>query len=298
MSRNESTQWTGRSRGGSLGHWFFVVTLRYLGVRAAYVLLAFVAPYFLPFAPRATRAMWRYHLHILGLGRLKSAARLFTSYYTFGQTIIDRVAMSHGIVRPYRFVFDNYDELIAHLQADSTIVVGAHVGAWETGAHFFDEYGKHINIVMYDAEYERIKHVVEKGGSRRNYKIIPLNADALESVMRIYNALENKEYVCFQGDRFMDPKNSVELTFMGRRARFPRGLFKLAVRLRVPVVFYFAMREPGRTYRFVFSAARPADGPDALACLMNQYVAALEAVVRKYPHQWFNYYDFWTDYES
>ena len=44
MSRNESTQWTGRSRGGSLGHWFFVVTLRYLGVRAAYVLLAGVAP--------------------------------------------------------------------------------------------------------------------------------------------------------------------------------------------------------------------------------------------------------------
>ena len=29
--------------------------------------------------------------------------------------------------------------------------------------------------------------------------------------------------------------------------------------------------------------------------LGKQYVTELEAIVKKYPHQWFNYYDFWNE---
>ena len=36
-------------------------------------------------------------------------------------------------------------------------MIGAHVGNWEIGAPFFDEYGKKINIVMFDAEHEADK---------------------------------------------------------------------------------------------------------------------------------------------
>ena len=41
-------------------------------------------------------------------------------------------------------------------------MIGAHVGNWEIGAPFFDEYGKKINIVMFDAEHKRIKEILEK----------------------------------------------------------------------------------------------------------------------------------------
>ena len=42
------------------------------------------------------------------------------------------------------------------------IMIGAHVGNWEIGAPFFDEYGKKINIVMFDAEHKRIKEIFGK----------------------------------------------------------------------------------------------------------------------------------------
>ena len=65
---------------------------------------------------------------------------------------------------------------------------------------------------------------------------------------------------------------------------------------KVPVVFYFAMREPGRTYRFHFIIAEPVvriKEKKAEMALLEQYTVALEQILKRYPEQWFNYYPFW-----
>lgn len=51
---------------------------------------------------------------------------------------------------------------------------------------------------MFDAEHERIKEILEKNASTRDYKIIPVNEDSLTHVFRITEALDRREYVCFQ----------------------------------------------------------------------------------------------------
>ena len=66
--------------------------------------------------------------------------------------------------------------------------------------------------------------------------------------------------------------------------------------MKVPVVFYFAMREPGRTYRFHFFVAEPVTRSKenkAETALLEQYTATLEHILKRYPEQWFNYYSFW-----
>ena len=59
------------------------------------------------------------------------------------------------------------------------------------------------------------------------------------------------------------------------------------------VVFYYAMRERGRRYRFIFDIPETPDGKTPNAVL-ESYVRSLEAVVRRYPQQWFNFYRFWS----
>lgn len=281
-------KWNGKSRGGSLGTWFFVVTLKYLGVRSAYALLTLVVPYFVFFAPKARRAIWFYNRKIQHYGYFKSIVKLFIHFYTFGQAIIDKIALKHGISSYYTFDYGNYTEFLNVLDSGKgCIIIGAHVGSWEVGTPYFREYGKNINIVMLDAEYNKIKSVIEEGAEKRDYKIIPLGNDGLESILRIKKALDDKEYVCLQGDRYMDESNSDELTFMGRKARFPRGLFVMCEKLRVPVVFYYAMREKGGKYRFIFEVA----GNDMP--IRGKYIHSLEQIVKKYPQQWFNFYEFW-----
>lgn len=109
---------------------------------------------------------------------------------------------------------------------------------------------------MFDAEHERIKEILEKNASTRDYKIIPVNEDNLTHVFRITEALERKEYVCFQGDRYLNKEKLLSSPFMGKEAEFPMGPFLLASKMRVPVVFYFAMREAKKKLSFPFLYCR------------------------------------------
>lgn len=297
--RNESTgepdKWSGRSRGGGAGYRFFIFLIRNAGLRAAYCFLAFVVVYFIPFAPRATSASWFYHRRILGYGRLRAFRSLFMHFYRFGQTIIDRIAISAGMQDRFRFEFSDYDEFLKILDSGSGVVmIGAHAGSWEAGSQFFGDYAGRMNIVLYDAEYEKIKQALERNSAGPGFKVIAVNDDGLENIIRIKRALDDGEYICFQGDRYVNEDAAIEAEFMGCKARFPRGPFLVASRMRVPVVFYYSMRGEGRSYKFHFVRSQAAtDGRTSERQLLEEYLTATEKIVREYPEQWFNFYKFW-----
>ena len=292
MNRNNQ-EWKGRSRGGAFGYNFFIWLIKTLGISAAYAFLSLVVFYFIPFSPKSTRSIWYYARTILNLGVFSSLLFIFKSYYRFGQVLIDKTAIGVGLKERYKFRFDNYEEFLNILNSGKgVIIIGAHVGNWESGAPFFDEYGKKINIVLYDAEYEKIKNILEKNRQSPDYKIIAVNTGDISHVLKIRDALANGEYICLQGDRSVSDEKILERSFMGREAAFPLGPFLLASRLKVPVVFYFAMREPSRGYRFYFHSAdisvRKTEGE-----LLDDYLNKLESILTEYPEQWFNYYKFW-----
>ena len=290
---NNKQEWRGKSRGGAFGYNFFIWLIRSLGVSAAYAFLSLIVLYFIPFSPKSTRSIWYYARTILRLGIVSSAMFIIKSYYRFGQVLIDKTAIGIGFKDKYRFWFDNYEEFLNILNSgEGVVIIGAHVGNWESGAPFFEEYGKKINIVLYDAEYEKIKEVVEKNRRNFDYKIISVNTGDISHVLKIREALANGEYVCLQGDRYVNGEKILEHNFMGREAAFPLGPFLLASRLKMPVVFHFAMREPKRGYRFYFypvdTSIHRTEGE-----LLNSYLENLEAIVNRYPEQWFNFYKFW-----
>lgn len=295
MHAEEQKKWSGKSRGGRFGYLFFVHTIRLLGLRAAYALLALVAIYFIPFAPKATHAIWLYNRRQRGLGVLRSVVELYRHYYTFGQTLIDRIALRAGMQSRFLFEFDNYERFLQIInEPGGTVLIGAHVGCWEAGAGFFGKYGKKINIVMFDAEHEQIKEILRESGQQGDYKIIPVNQGALEAILEIKFALDRGEYACFNGDRYLDRTTALECDFMGGKAHFPVGPFRIASRCRVPVVFYYAMREKGRRYRFLFSEVPPTESRRT-ETLMTAYLRSLETLLARYPRQWFNFYPFWNE---
>lgn len=295
MAKSSDQQWSGKSRGGQFGYQFFVYTIRLLGIRVAYCFLAFIVIYFIPFAPKATRAIWSYNRERRGLGLFASIKEVYCHYYCFGQTLIDKVAMKAGLVERYHYEFDNYDRFLEILNSGQGVVmIGAHIGCWEAGAGFFGKYGKKINIVMFDAEHQQIKRVLDESARREDdYRIIAINQDAIAAMLQMKIALDNGEYICFNGDRYLDKGNALTTDFLGAEANFPIGPFKIAVKCRVPVVFYYAMRESGRTYRFIFEEPK-VEGKMSADSLMAQYTKSLERMVQRYPRQWFNFYDFWN----
>ncbi len=290
----EARAWKGESRGGRFGNAFFVSIIRLCGVRTAYFILAFVAIYFIPFAPKATKAIWKYNRKHLGYGVMRSVRELYMHYFVFGQTLIDKIALKAGMAGRFTFAFDRYERFLEILDGNKgVIMIGAHVGCWEAGSVFFGDYGKKMNIVMFDAERPEVREVLERHSSDAGYRIIPVNRGSIEAMLQIKLSLDAGEYVCFNGDRHIDEATAVEKDFLGGTAIFPTGPFRIAQKCRVPVVFYYSMREKGGRYRFMFTEVtenvRNADE------LLEVYISSLESVVRKYPRQWFNFYNFWND---
>jgi predicted LPLAT superfamily acyltransferase len=283
-------KWSGKSRGGGFGHRFFIFLIQRGGIRLAYFFLALVVIYFIPFAPRATASVWFYNRRILRRSRLKSLCRLPLHYYRFGQTLIDKIAIGAGMSNKFKFEFDNYTDFLKILDSGSGVVmIGAHVGCWEAGSQFFGDYARRMNIVLYDAEYAKIKEALESSSTGREFKVIAVGEDGLDSILRIKNALDKSEYVCFQGDRYVGDAATVEAEFMGHVAHFPRGPFLLGSRMKVPVIFYYAMRTHGRCYKFSFTES----GQQTEKGILTEYLRSTEQIVNSHPEQWFNFYKFW-----
>lgn len=286
-------KWSGKSRGGAFGHWFFIKLIKNCGIKSAYFFLALVVIYFIPFAPKSTRAIWYYNRCILKYGRLKSILKLYVHYFTFGQSIIDRVCAKNGLSDRFSYSFGKKDEVIKILENKPAILISAHVGAWEMGTPFFGNVADKINVVMLDNEHKAIKKVHKE--EKQGVKIIAINENNLDSIMKIKKALDKKEAVCFLADRFLNAKSSVKVKFFGAETYFAKGPFVLAQKFKVPVVFYFAMRENGMKYNFIFKVVNENLSWEDF---LKIYVEELEKILKKYPQQWYNFYNLWETKEN
>ncbi len=289
-----SSEWEGKSRGTVLGYKIFIFFIRNFGIRASYFLLYFVAFYFCFFARKSTTSVYYYLNHRLQYSKLKSALYVFRSYFKFGQTIIDKMAVSVGLKNLFTYKFDGGENITDLLdKGQGGILISAHVGNFELAEYFFEEIDtrSQINLVTADAEHENIKEYLEGIAKRSNIKLILINDD-LSHIFEINAALSNGELVCFTGDRSFEGTKYLSENLLAKEARFPAGPFLLASRLNVPVVFVYVMKESAKHYHLYARTAK-ASYKDAQG-LLKEYTESVEWMLEKYPLQWFNYFNFWN----
>ncbi len=291
-------QWQGKSRGNRLGYSIFVFVIRNFGVKPAYFLLRFVAFYFFLFSWSSSRHIYSYYRYRHNFTALRSLFGVYTNYYLFGQTILDKVVVMSGIENRFTFDFDGeifLRKMVA--QGRGGILLSGHVGNWEVAGHLLRRLDTRINVVMYDAEHQKIKSYLESVTGERNFKVIVIRDD-LSHVYAIGEALQKNELVCLHADRFVDTGKTEELTFLGAAAKFPSGPFILAATFGVPVCVVFAFKESSTHYHFFGSPAPAIETNESKQefsrRLMHFFANQFEEKVRLYPQQWFNYYNFWS----
>ena len=288
-------QWEGKSRGTVLGYRIFIFFMKKLGLRSAYFILYFVAFYFLIFSPKGTKASYNYFRKRLKYSSIKSVFNVYKSYYKFGQTIIDKVAIRSGLRNKFTYDFDGIDnlkQLIAN--KNGGILISAHVGNFEIAEFFFKEidFNSQINIVTTDQEHSDIKQYLESVSQKSSIKLILIKED-LSHIFEINSALANNELICFTGDRYFEGTRFLEEHLFGKEAKFPAGPVLLASRLKVPVAFVYVMKETTKHYH-LYTRLATAKKRDAQGLLQN-YTESIEWIIKQYPLQWFNYFDFWED---
>lgn len=284
-------EWEGKSKGTVTGYRIFIYLIKHVGLNAAYTLLIFVSFYYLLFSGNSTKAIYKYFRERHHQGRWQSLWNTYKNYFVFGQTLIDRVAITAGLRHKFTYEFDGIEHIhaLAHEQS-AGIMISAHVGNFEVASHFMDVFEKPIHLVTTDAEREAIKRFLESVMAKPTVQFIVVKED-LSHVFDMHQVLDDKGMICFTGDRFMPQSKTLTGTFLGQKALFPAGPFMLSAKMSTPVLFVYVMREKNRHYH-LYARRATFKNRDAQS-LLDAYTSSMEEILTKYPLQWFNYYDFW-----
>lgn len=290
--------WEGKTRGGKLGYQIFIWTLKNLGLGFAYFLLKFVAFYFLFATWSATRNLFTLYRKMLGYGTIRSCFMIYGNFNLFGQVLLDKVVMMAGLHHKFTFSFEG-DDYIRGMK-DGGLLVSAHMGNWEIAGQMLNMFEKKVNVLLFDAEHQQIKGYLDDVMTERNVHFIVIRDD-FSHLTEIRDAFANKEIVAMHGDRYIEGNRIMMIDFLGKPAAFPTGPLNLAAKFGVPVTFVFGIKTKRTHYHFSADKPRYVEfftnlklREIRLQSVLGEFVQNLEQTVRKYPLQWFNYYDFWA----
>ncbi len=293
------SSWTGKSKGNPLGYRIFI-TLINIDIRLAYLLLKPVSFFYLLFSNKKS-IHYFYHQRI-GYGRFKTLLSIYRNYVYLGKVLIDKIAILSGQKELYTFDFDGEEYL--HEIADKKqggLLLGAHMGNWEVAGELLERVDAVINILMVEAEHEKLKNVLSKAIQDKKVNIIPIRDD-MSHLFSVIEAFKKKELVAMHGDRFVEGNQTLDVAFLGELAKFPVGPMVLASKYAIPVSFVFSVKDSNTHYRFfatkgkVYPSYRKvALRGEAIQTMVEDYVLQLQQMVLKYPLQWFNYHQFWNN---
>jgi predicted LPLAT superfamily acyltransferase len=296
----DGIRWSGRSRGGYLGNWWFVQLIRFLGLRIAYLWLVPVAAWFTVSDRQAARCSVDFLRRVLEpWPAWRTPFLVYRHFHSFGVTLLDRLAL---IMKrsPMRFDFEGEDRFHEHLdQGRGILLLGAHVGGWEMAGHLLGRLGRPVNVVVWERDAEQVRDLLARALEGRQFRVLTADDHPLRSIP-ILAALRRGEIVAMHGDRAFGGA-AVRVPFLGGEAAFPVGGYLLAAMTGAPVFQVFAVRERPRHYRFFtfpplfLEKERIREGPAALAGHARLYADRLASVARQYPFQWHNFYPFWGD---
>ena len=291
---DKPVEWKGRTDGLPWMIRSLVVVMKVLDRRAIYIVMALIVPFYMIFNHKGYKSIYRFFRDRFNYGPLKSFCKVYANHFRFGQVIVDRYAAFAG--KKFKFSFEGNDLFLSMLEEPGGFVqLSSHIGNYEMVGYSLTSTSKRINGLFYGGESEVMMDFRRRILSMHNVGLIEVDG-SMSHIFQMNAALDRGEIVSMTGDRMLGSAKSLLCSFLGADANFPMGPFALAVQKDVPIVAVFSMRGKWGVYDVYVRKITATHGLSARASMQDmaqKFAAELEAMVRLYPTQWFNYYDFW-----
>jgi predicted LPLAT superfamily acyltransferase len=297
MQENSITyQWTGTTYGNGWMHKWLVRILRWTDVRIIY---AFTAVFIVPVClvlNESRSIIYRYFRQRQGYGVWRSVWHTFVNHFLFSQIVIDRFAMYAG--KKFNVEMEGYDHFLQLAkQEPGFIQLSSHIGNYEIAGYTLVAEYKPFNALVYYGEKESVMHGREQMFSDTNIKMIPVSND-MSHLFMIDNALQNGETVSLPADRIFGSQKTISVPFLGKPADFPLGPFSVATMRGLDTLAVNVMKTSLKGYKIYITPlhySKEAPRKQQMEELATAYVKELERMVKRYPDQWYNFFDFWKE---
>lgn len=292
----DNRAWRGTTFGNAFMLQWLIRVLRHTDVRIWYVFVAvFVIPFCVLCFPSG-KAVYHYFRRRQRFGVLKSAWMTYCDHVLFSQVVIDKFAMYGG----KRFHVDVVGEEIFRRHRDDKapfVIFSSHVGCYELAGYTLDSGDKPFNALVYFGEKATVMENRNRMFAGNHIRMIPVLND-MSHLFRIEEALANGEIVSLPADRIFGSPRSVTVDLLGSPARLPAGPFSVVAMRGVDCLTVNVMKTSCRGYTaFVHELSYDKKAPRKaqVEALARGFAAELEKMMRRYPAQWYNYYEFWDD---
>jgi len=294
----KAKDWEGVTGGHTIGQKALKLTFSIVNVRVGYALLVFIVPFYMLFRRKGYLAIYRYFRKQHGYSPFRSFLKTYRNHFLFGQALLDRFAVYAGQQDIFRVENpDNHLFLPMLDDPQGCIIATSHVGNPELCGYLLKQTKKTINCLIYGNEAKEVQRNRSRVLSRNNIRLVPVTDD-MSHLFSIHDALSKGEVVSMPCDRSFGSNKSIECDFLRGKADFPVGAFALALQMKVPVMALFVLKISASLYRIHVVPIPLADSEGTMRAkvgeMLRTYVRELERIVKMYPEQWFNFYDFWN----
>ncbi len=281
-----------KQRGSDLGYKAIVSIYRILGYKVTKVVVWLVAFVYACITPKERAAIKEYY----GYLDIPYSFLFYVSHiYQFSLSIFDRFVtrLDPDLFEIERVNFDTF------LYKDKNRILAlSHVGNWANTFVAFKYENRTIHITADDklkasiVEYEA--SLSEKNSLSIN--IISLK-DGLKASVEMAQALQKGDDLAIMVDRLVDPRRFVEVLFLNTPTKFNKNPFEIAYNRNVDMVGVTVVRTGDMKYKVIFSDPIRVDKSrkkeEAIGIMATEYAHYLESILKQYPKQWFNFYQFW-----
>lgn len=275
----------------SLVAWF-----RHSPLAVPYFCMAWIVPFYMVFNHKGYISIYRYFRLRHGYGRLKAFLYVYANHFRFGQIIIDRFAMYAG----KRFRVDIVGEEAYNALdrgAAGFVQLSSHVGNYELAGYSLLPKNKSLHVLVFAGETEQVMKGRRAMFGGKRISMVTM-AEDMSHIFTLNSRLTEGNIVSIPGDRVFGSPRHVECQLLNAPARLPLGPFALATQRGAEALAVFVMKESTSRYTiYVRRLPRPtaSDKRAAAKALAQSFANELGALLRQYPAQWFNFYDFWEE---
>ena len=264
-------------RAGAIGERIGMLGYRPLGIRRAVVERQVAAAFPGLAEPEVERIARASYAH---LGRTTIETALLPTYSR--EQVLSLFEHADG--------WEHVEQAFAH--GRGVMFVSGHLGNWELGGSYVAARGIPLEAVARRMENPLFDRYLNE--TRQSIGMIVIH-DA-DAVRRVPRAMREQHGVAFLVDQGAVGLASTWVPFFGRYAKTPRGPAVFALRLKTPLIFACALRQPNGRFVMHFEPV-PVETTGTLDAdvdrIVASYTSTLERWVRRAPEQYFWHHRRW-----
>jgi KDO2-lipid IV(A) lauroyltransferase len=247
--------------------------------------------------------------HVMGLSPndpkvKKTVIQLFRNY---GLYLRDYVLI-HDLTK------ENYKETVASeigteyiekalAEGNGAILITPHLGNWELGGVTFALRGCPIHALTLKDSEDVVQDYRDEVRGSLGIKTIHVDPNDHGTILKMARLLKDNQVIAMLGDRLVGGKKS-EVTFFGKKVYFPSGAFALAQATGAPIIpVFITLRADNKYNAWMEKPIRVErvsglSNDELIAQKTQELATVFEKNIRKYPDQWYQFFDYWSTYSS